>query len=71
MSSPSFKLTCQTKSAVVTTLQAQADLTDELIADGYEFIRTTRFQSDPTERQVSQYQQMSSRRLNSERIFSC
>ena len=33
--SPFFKLTCQTKSALVITLRAQADLIDELIDDGY------------------------------------
>ena len=36
--SPSFKLTCQTKSALVTTLRAQADLIDGLIDDAYKFI---------------------------------
>ena len=46
--SPSFKI-----SPRVTTLRAQADLTDELIDDGYEFVRTARFQSDPIERRFS------------------
>ena len=54
--SPSFKLTCQTKSALVTTLRAQADLIDELIEDGYKFVRIARFQSDPIEWCFSQYQ---------------
>jgi hypothetical protein len=40
--SPYFKLTAQTKSALVTTLRAQADLIDELIYDGYQFVRTAR-----------------------------
>ena len=61
--SPSFKLTCQTKLALVTTLQAQADLTDELIDNEYEFVRTARFQSDPIESHFSQYQQMSGGRF--------
>ena len=61
--SPPFKLTCQTKSALVTTLRAQADLIDKLIDDGYEFVRTARFQSNPTERRFSQYQQMSGGRF--------
>ena len=39
---------------MVTTLLAQADF-DELIDDGYEFVRTARFQSDPIERHFSQY----------------
>ena len=68
----------QTKSALVTTLHAQADLIDKLIDDGYEFVRTARFQSDPIERRFSQYRQMSGGRflvswrevLNSERIVS-
>ena len=76
--STSFKLTCQTESALVTTLLAQAELIDELIDDGYEFVRTARFQNDPIEGRFSQYQQMSSGRflvslrevLNSERILT-
>ena len=48
--SPSLKLTCQTKSALVAILRAQADLIDELIDDGYEFVTTARFQGDPIER---------------------
>ena len=76
--SPSFKLTCQTKSALVTTLRAQAELFDELIDDGYEFVRTARFQSDPIERCFLRYRQISGSRflvslrevLNSERILS-
>ena len=52
--SPSFKLTCQTKSALVTTLRAQADLTEELIDDEYELVKTARFQSDPIKRLFSQ-----------------
>ena len=51
----SFKLTCQTKSALVTTLRAQAELIDELTDDGYDFVKTARFQSDPIERRFSQY----------------
>ena len=77
--SPFFRLTYQTKSALVTTLRAQADLINELIDDRYEFVSTTRFQSGPIERNFSQYRQMSNGRLhvslrellNSERILSC
>ena len=76
--SPSFKLTCQKKSAPVATFRAQADLIDKLIDDGYDFVRTSRFQSDPIEKCFSQYQQMSGGRflvtlkevLNSTRILS-
>ena len=77
--SPSFKLTCQTKSALVATLRAQADLFDKLIDYGYEFVRAAKFQSDPIEKHFSQNWQMSGGRflvslsevLNLERILSC
>ena len=47
--SPSFKLTCQTKLALVTTLRAKADLIHKLIDNAYKFVRTARFQKDPIE----------------------
>jgi len=53
--SPAFKLTAQTKSALVSTLRAQAILIDELLVDGYQFVMTARLQSDPIERRLSQY----------------
>ena len=72
------RLTCQTKSGLITTFRAQADLIDELIDDKYKFVRNARFQSNPIERRFSQYQQMSGGNflvslrevLNSERILS-
>ena len=42
-----FKLPCQTKSTLVTTLRAQADLIGELIDDGQKFVKTTRLQVIP------------------------
>ena len=62
----------------VDVYRPQADLIDELIDDGYEFV-TARFQSDFIERRFSQYLQMSGGRflvslrevLNSERILIC
>ena len=62
----------------VDVYRPQADLIDELIDDGYEFV-TARFQSDSIERRFSQYLQMSGGRflvslrevLNSERILIC
>ena len=57
--SPAFKLTAQTKSALVSTLRAQAILIDELLVDGYQFVRTARLQSDPIERRFCQYRQTS------------
>ena len=63
----------------VTKKTLLSDLIVELIDDGYEFVRTARFQSDAIERRFSQYRQMSFGRflvslrevLNSERILSC
>ena len=57
--SPAFKLTAQTKSALVSTLRAQAILIDELLVDGYQFVRTARLQSDPIERRFCQHRQTS------------
>ena len=64
---------------MITTPEPQADLIYELIDDGYEFVRTTRFQNNPIERRFLQYLQMSGGRFvvrlrevfNSERILSC
>ena len=79
--SSSFRLTVQTKSALVNTntLRAKADVIDELLNDVYEFVMTARFQSDPIDRRFSQYRQMSGGRflvslrevLNSERMLGC
>ena len=77
--STAFKLTAQTKSTLVSTLRAQAILIDELLVDCYQFVRTARLQSDPTERRFSQYRQMSGGRflvslrevINFERILKC
>lgn len=74
-----FTLTPQTFNALVTTLQAQALLVEELLAEGYEYVMMSRFQSDPLERRFSQYRQMSGGRflvslrevMNSERILQC
>ena len=63
-----FKLTAQTKSALVSTLRSQAILTDELLVDGCQFVRTTRLQSDPIEKHFL----VSLREvINSERILKC
>ena len=51
----------------------------ELLDEGYEFIFTRKFQSDPLENRFSQYRQMSGGRflvslrevLSTERILSC
>ena len=77
---PYFTLTEQTSKAFSFTLRSQAMLIDELLdEDGYDFILTTRLQSDALERRFSRYRQMSGGRflvslrevMNSERILAC
>ena len=65
--------------ALVLTLRAQSGLIKELLFEGYDFVMTSRLQSDPIERRFSQYRQMSCGRFlvslrevtNSERIIRC
>ena len=53
-----FTQTSQTASEFVRTLKCHASLIEDLLAEGYDFIMTSRFQSDPLERRFSQYRQM-------------
>ena len=76
---PAFTLTANTSNALITTLRAQSALIKELLSDDYQFVLTSRLQSDPVERRFSQYRQMSGGRFlvslrevqNSERILKC
>ena len=53
-------LTKQTANSFVTTLRSQAMLVTELLVeDAYQFIMTARMKSDPVERRISRYRQMS------------
>ena len=61
--SQKFTLSQQTSDALIRTLRAQAQLIDDLHDDGYEFVLTARFQSDPQERRFGQYRQMSGGRF--------
>ena len=45
------------------TLKCHASLTEHLLAEGYDFIMTSRFQSDPLERRFGQYRQISGGRF--------
>ena len=54
-----FTLTSQTSSALVRTLLCLASLIEDLIEEEYDFLSTSRFQSDPQERQFGQYRKMS------------
>ena len=54
-----FTLTAQTSYALRRTLRCHASLIDDLLAEGYDFVLTARFQTDPIERRFGQYRQMS------------
>ena len=63
---PSFELfifSLSITKALIKTLRCQASLVEDLFDDGYDFIRTVRFQADPLERRFSQYRQMSGGRF--------
>ena len=61
--SEKFTLSPQTSSALIRTLRAQAQLIEDLLDEGYKFVMTARFQSDPQERRFGQYRQMSGGRF--------
>ena len=59
---PSFEqltISLSTGKALIRTLSCQASLIEDLFDDGYDFILTARFESDPLERRLRQYRQMS------------
>ena len=58
-----FTLSHQTSSALQRTLLCQASLIEDLLSDGFKFILTACFQSDPIERRFGQYRQMSGGRF--------
>ena len=60
---PNFPLTKQTSHALVTSLKATSCLLSELLNEGYKYVLTAIFQSDPLERQFSKYRQMSGGRF--------
>ena len=62
-SSQTHGLTNQTFDALILTCRSIADLCDDLFSDGYAYIMTGRFQTDPLERRFSQYRQMSGGRF--------
>ena len=61
--SENFTLTKQSCSALVTTLRVTAVLTDDLLIEGFEYVLSVRFQSDPIERRFSVCRQMSGGRF--------
>ena len=58
-----FTFSLSTAKALIRTLRCQASLIEDLLDDGYDFILTARFQSEPLERQFGQYRQMSGGRF--------
>ena len=62
-SCPSFTLSTQTSKALISILRSHAALTNDLLSEGYKFVMTSRFQSDPIERRFSLYRQMSGGRF--------
>ena len=58
-----FTLSAQTSSALKRTLRCHASLIEDLLNDGYDFVLTARFQSDPLERRYGQYRQMNGGRF--------
>ena len=72
-----FTLSKQTTSALETTLRCTATLIEDLLQEGYAYVLTARFQTNPLERQFSKYRQMSGERFlvglreatNNERIL--
>lgn len=58
-----FTLSKQTSEALQKTLLCHAALIEDLLSDGFEYVLTSRFQSDPLERRYGQYRQMSGGRF--------
>ena len=58
-----FTLTPQTSKALTTTLRASASLIEDLLSEGYDYVLTARFQTDPLELRYSKYRQMSGGRF--------
>ena len=53
-----FCLSKQTSSALIYTLRSQSQLINDLLEEGYSYVRVGRMQSDPLERRFSQYREM-------------
>ena len=61
--SEKFTLSAQTSAALIRTIKCQAALIEDLLEEGYDYVLTSRFQSDPLERRYGQYRQMSGGRF--------
>ena len=70
--SQKFTLTAQTSDALIITLRCTASLIEDLLEEGYSYVLTARFQTDPLERRFSRVRQMSGGRfLVGLREFDC
>ena len=49
---------------IIVTLNSTASFIEDLLSEGYKFVLTSRFQSDPIERRLSGYRQMSRGRFS-------
>lgn len=58
-----YTLSKQTSNAMVLTLKSTSFLIEDLLSEGYDYVLTSRFQSDPIERRFSKYRQMSGGRF--------
>lgn len=58
-----FTLSAQTSFALRRTLRCHAALIEDLLAEGFDFVLTARFQSDSLEKRFGQYRQMSGGRF--------
>ena len=58
-----FTLSAQTSFALRRTIRCHAALIEDLLAEGFDFVLTVRFQSDALERRYGQYRQMSGGRF--------
>ena len=61
--SENFTLSAQTSAAMIRTLRCHASLIEDLLSDGFDFVLTSRFQTDPLEKRYGQYRQMSGGRF--------
>jgi hypothetical protein len=74
---PLFTLSAQTSKALIRTLRGTTELTNDLLDEGYKYVLTSRYQSDPLERRYGVLRSMSGGRFlvsltevnNSERIL--
>ena len=58
-----FTLTAQTSNILITTLEGTACLLEDLFSEGYQYVLTSRFQTDPLEKHFGKYRQMSGGRF--------